>query len=170
MSSRTQGLAREPASLSSLGTRALNEELRGLARLGRQGLAERWLALYGTAPPPRTSRSLMVRAVAYKMQEKVLGGLKPQTRRVLARLTEDASLGRSSNPPAAPKLSPGTRLVREWQGVTHQVLVLEDGVLFRRQHFRSLSEVARLITGSRWSGPRFFGLNPIAGAKAHAEP
>ncbi len=112
----------------------------------------------------------MVRAVAYKMQEKVLGGLKPQTRRVLARLTEDASAGRPFTNSAAPKLSPGTRLVREWQGVTHQVLVLEDGVLFRRQHFRSLSEVARLITGSRWSGPRFFGLNPTARDKVHAKP
>ena len=166
----TRGLAREPAGLSSLSIATLNEELRGLARLGRHSLAERWVALYGAVPPPRTSRSLMIRAVAYKMQEKVLGGLKPQTRRVLVRLTEEASTSRTSVAPAAPKLRPGTRLVREWQGVTHQVLVLEDGVLFHRQHFRSLSEVARLITGSRWSGPRFFGLNPTARDKVHVEP
>jgi hypothetical protein len=128
----------------------LAEELRRLPRLSRHSLAERWTSLFGAPPPPRTSRALMIRAVAYKMQERVYGGLSPATRRLLM-----AEPGASAPPR---RLAPGTVLLREWQGVTHQVTVLEDGVLWRGKSHRSLSEVARLITGSRWSGPLFFGL------------
>jgi len=131
----------------------LTEELKTLTGLGREDLIARWVALYGGAPPPRTSRSLMIRAVAYKMQERVHGGLSTSTRRALA----DKSLTATTLPPAEAR--PGTVLLREWHGVTHQVTVVEGGVLYRGKQHRSLSAVARLITGSRWSGPTFFGLN-----------
>ena len=99
----------------------------------------------------------MVRAVAYKAQEKVLGGLKPSTRRLLL-LAPKGTSGRIAVPGMSRIARPGTVFVREWQGVSHQVTVLEEGVMFRGKRHGSLSEVARLITGSRWSGPLFFGL------------
>ena len=129
----------------------LGQKLAELTQLGRDSLTEQWAAIFGTAPPPRTSRPLMIRAVAYKMQERMFGGLPASTRRML--------LGESVTAPSRSRqVSPGTVLLREWQGATHQVIVGEDGVLYRGQRYRSLSKVARLITGSRWSGPAFFGL------------
>ena len=78
-------------------------------------------------------------------------------RRALARAGEDIARG---SPPSAPPstIKPGTRLLREWQGVTHEVIVLDDGVRYRGETWGSLSAVAREITGTRWSGPLFFGL------------
>ena len=126
----------------------------GLARLqeaSRDHLAKLWAEYFGASPPPRTSRSLMIRALAYKMQEHALGGLSAAMRRLLSEEgIRPARPGRS--------LRPGTVLIREWQGVAHQVTVGEHRVIYRGKHYRSLSAVARLITGARWSGPRFFGL------------
>jgi hypothetical protein len=131
----------------------LGTALAGLARASRHRLAEHWAEYFGAAPPPRTSRSLLIRAVAYKMQERALGGLSARTRRRLLSAERPASARRSR------ALRPGTVLVREWHGVGHQVTVLDKGVLYRGEQHRSLSQVARLITGARWSGPRFFGVN-----------
>jgi len=125
--------------------------LAGLTRASRARLAEHWAEYFGAAPPPRTSRSLMIRAVAYKMQERALGGLSAATRRLLSG-QEPAPVRRRR------ALSPGTVLIREWHGIGHQVTIIEKGVLFRGERYRSMSEVARLITGARWSGPRFFGV------------
>jgi DUF2924 family protein len=88
-----------------------------------------------------------------------LGGLKPSTRRLLERLASDARFGRPLTlSSCAPPASVGTILMRDWQGITHEVQVLDRGVLYKRKRYRSLSEVARLITGSRWSGFLLFGL------------
>jgi hypothetical protein len=132
----------------------LGEALKGFTLLDRASLAERWGSFFGASPPPGTSRSLMIRAVAYKMQERAFGGLKASTRR---KLLGDSGNGREAAS-RSHKVSPGTLLLREWQGVTHQVTVIEDGIVYRGKRYRSLSEVARVITGSHWSGPRFFGL------------
>ena len=136
----------------------LAADLASLPRLGREELLDRWRVLYGTAPPSHISRPILVRAIAYRLQERVLGGLKPATRRLLERVAEETRAGGTVTVAPIRVLKPGTRLLREWQGVTHEVIVLEDGVLFRGKRHRSLSEVARAITGSCWSGPRFFGL------------
>lgn len=132
-----------------------NEELSAAAaaleRASRDQLAELWVEYFGIAPPSRMSRALLMRAIAYKMQERVLGGLSPALRQFLA--GGDASPRRKVR-----AVSPGVVLIREWQGDTHQVTVAEHGVLYRGKQYRSLSEVARRITGARWSGPRFFGL------------
>jgi DUF2924 family protein len=135
----------------------LSEELAGLPALDPERLKERWRTLYGTEPPPRISEDLLRRAIAYRLQERALRGLKPSTRRLLQRIAEDARSRPSSAAPTR-KLSAGAVLIREWRGTSHQVTVLEDGVLFRGKRHRSLSEVARKITGNRWSGPLFFGL------------
>ena len=129
----------------------LGTALTGLERASRHRLAEHWAEYFGAPPPPRTSRSLMIRAVAYKMQERAMGGLSTATRCLLSG-QEPAPVRRRR------ALSPGTVLIREWHGVPHQVTITEKGVLFRGERYRSLSEVARLITSARWSGPRFFGV------------
>jgi len=143
----------------------LASELARLPALDRAELQARWRALYGRNAPVQISRPILIRAIAYRMQEQVLGGLKPATRRLLDKVADDLAAGRPIAA-TAPALKLGTRLLREWRGKTHEVMVLEDGVEFRGERYGSLSEVARLITGSRWSGPRFFGLtSAAAGAK-----
>ena len=127
-----------------------------LSTLDAKALRQRWLTLCGVAPPLGLGRSVIIRAIAYQIQERALGGLKPATRRVLRRFSDGAEGGQPALPPGS--VRPGTVLVREWHGTSHQVTVLETGCSWRGRRYRSLSEVAREITGTRWSGPRFFGL------------
>jgi hypothetical protein len=136
----------------------LSAEIAALESLSTTQLRERWEALYGTEPPPRASRDLLMRAVAYRIQERALGGLSASTRRLLERISDDAAARRVVRVTPTRKLRTGAILLCEWGGVQHQVTVLANGVLFRSKQYRSLSEVARIITGSRWSGPLFFGL------------
>jgi DUF2924 family protein len=99
----------------------------------------------------------MLRAIAYRIQEQAFGGLDPATRRQLDRAAADLANGRK--PSGGPiTIKPGTRLLREWGGVVHEVIVLEKSVRYQGEEWPSLSAVAREITGARWSGPRFFGL------------
>ncbi len=121
-------------------------------------LKERWRAFYSSEPPHRISRELLTRAVAYRIQEQVHGGLKPSTRRLLMRLANDARSGRPLRPEPAAAAPAGTVLMREWHGVTHEVRVLDRGALYKRKRYRSLTEVAKVITSAHWNGPRFFGL------------
>ena len=138
--------------------RAISHKLDSLPSLTIKQLKQQWRSLYSTEPPRRVSRELLTRAVAYRIQEQVLGGLKPSTRRLLERLASDARSGRPLKLLLRASASAGTVLMRDWQGITHEVKVLDRGVLYKRKRYRSLSGVARLITGSRWSGPLFFGL------------
>jgi Protein of unknown function (DUF2924) len=131
----------------------VERDLAALAELNRTALLERWRMAFGREVPPRLSRTLMEKAIAYELQVKAFGGLPARTRRAL-RAAAKAD-GRS----AISKLpSRGTRLVREWHGALHEVEVLEDGYLWRGARHRSLSAIARAITGTKWSGPRFFNL------------
>jgi len=137
---------------------ALVDEIRKLKRATAAELKQRWRALYGSEPPRRISRDLLMRAVAYRIQEQALGGLKPSTRRLLAKVAADASARRPIQTAPDLNLKPGTVLLREWHGTQHQVIVRDDGIVFNRKAYKSLSEVAYRITGTKWSGPRFFGL------------
>jgi len=139
---------------------ALNAEIAGLLQLGIEKLRERWKAMYGKAPSREIGRSFLTRAIAYRLQERAYGRLKPSTRRLLARVALETANGGSAKKPQIRKAQSGTILIREWQGKAHRVTVLDDGVSFNGKRYHSLSEVAREITGSRWSGPRFFGLRP----------
>ena len=131
-----------------------------LARLPRAALVERWQALHHTSPPKGLSRRLLIGAVAYAVQARRLGGLGPAVSRRLATIAEGKFLGAAANIVAAPKLRPGARLIREWNGSTHVVDVIDGGYVWNGEHHRSLSAIARAITGARWSGPRFFGIGP----------
>ena len=117
-----------------------------------------WRELFKEAAPSEVRRELLVRMLAYKIQEQAFGGLSTAARKRLRELA--AAFNRNSEiPPAmATRLKPGTRLIREWQGKTHQVTVAEGSFEYRGSRYSSLSEIARLITGTRWSGPLFFGL------------
>ena len=133
---------------ASMGDR-VERELAALAELDRTALLQRWR----TAAPPRLSRTLMEKAIAYDLQVKAFGGLSARIRRTLRAVAK--ADGRSS----LSKLpSRGTRLIRAWHGTVHEIEVLEDGYLWRGERHRSLSAIARAITGAKWSGPRFFGL------------
>jgi hypothetical protein len=130
-----------------------------LRQLNAEELREQWQTLFGADPPPKLRSSLLAQAIAYRLQEKALGGLKPATLRLLERIADDATVRRQvSTTPEKIRVSTGTVLIREWHGTQHQVSVLKDGFLYRAKRFRSLSRIARAITGSRWSGPLFFGL------------
>jgi Protein of unknown function (DUF2924) len=137
---------------------ALTAEIMGLSKASIEDLRESWKTLYGKEPSGHIGRSFLIRAIAYRLQEKTFGGLKPSTRRLLARVAEETAAGRSPKSPSVRKAETGTILVREWHGAAHRVTVLREGVSFKGKRYRSLSEVAREITGSRWSGPRFFGI------------
>lgn len=136
----------------------LAREIAALRVAGSANLKERWRALYRTEPPRRISRDLLIRALAYRIQERALGGLKPSTRRLLAKVATDASARRPVRVAAEPALKPGMVLLREWHGTQHQVIVRENGIAFNGKQYKSLSEVAYRITGTKWSGPLFFGL------------
>ncbi len=98
------------------------------------------------------TEGLLARGIAYELQVRQIGGLSPAERKALGALAQ----GRSNPNPGL--LKAGTRLYRSWRGVTQEILVLEGGFSWRGKSYTSLSEVARAITGTRWSGPRFFGL------------
>jgi hypothetical protein len=144
--------------ISNIDRERLAAEIAKLSSLDPRELKDRWKDLYGTEPPAKISRDLMRRAIAYRLQERAFGGLKPATLRLLDRAAEDAYARRPIDTGQVRVIKPGTALIREWNGATHQVTVLEEGVSYQNKRYHSLSEVARAITGSRWSGPLFFGL------------
>jgi hypothetical protein len=144
--------------VSDVKSEKLAQELRDLEARSDDELKDRWCSLYGTKPPQKIHRSLLIAAVAHRIQEIALGALKPSVHRHLMEAANDTATSRPSPGHLSLRPRAGTLLVREWGGVTHQAKVLEDGILFRSKRYRSLSEVARVITGSRWSGPLFFGL------------
>jgi DUF2924 family protein len=121
-------------------------------------LKARWRELFDTEPPPYNRRFLESR-LAYRIQELAYGGLKPETVERLAALAEEIG-GKSTRRARSAEERPiaGTRLVREWQGVEHSVTVRDDGYEYQGRPYKSLSAVARSITGTRWNGWIFFGL------------
>ena len=124
-------------------------------------------------PAARLSRDLLIRAIAYRIQELRYGGLSKATRRKLAALVNAPQSEGEIAPETAQKIRPGARLVREWNGRTHTVTVKEEGFTYAGRSYRSLTAIAREITGAQWSGPRFFGLarrSPATGHPSHHRP
>jgi hypothetical protein len=161
--------------LSSIGQAAnrhvVNEEaLSRLLTLDIGELRQQWRGLYKTQAPRHFSRELLVRAVAYRMQEVALGGLRPEPQRQLRRIAQQFKKTGDATMPARAELKPGTRLMREWQGRTYDVLVLDGGFSWQGTRYRSLSAIARKITGTAWSGPLFFGLKPNRAATRRPSP
>jgi len=137
----------------------LAKELANLPNIDRASLIARWQELYGTPPPVSFSHRFLVKGIAYRLQEKAFGGLKPSTKKLFKKSEPE----RNVSVPAITVKS-GTKLLREWHGTVHEVIVQDAGVLFNGKSYRSLTEVAQLITGAHWSGPRFFGLKRVRAA------
>lgn len=137
---------------------SVSEEIARLQTLSIGDLREVWRRLHQLPPPKRLSRDLLMRGISYRLQERAFGGLSKATLRRLQLYQPDRLAVERRGHCDASSVKPGTRLVREWHGVTHTVVVLDDGVEWRGKRYRSLSVVAREITGAHWSGPRFFGL------------
>jgi len=129
----------------------IKREIAALDALDRSALLHRWRFAFGRDAPPRVSRPLMQKALAYNIQVEVFGGLSSRAVRALK-----AAMKSKSARVAGRTVTRGTRLIREWNGVLHEVEVLDDGYLWHGQQHRSLSAIALAITGTKWSGPRFF--------------
>ena len=163
----------EPSSsVGQAGNRhAVNKEaLSRLLTLDIGELRQQWRGLYKTQAPRNLSRELLVQAVAYRLQELARGGLRPEPQRQLRRIAQQFKDIGAASIRARPELKPGTRLMREWQGRTYDVLVLDDGFSWQGTRYRSLSAIARQITGTAWSGPLFFGLKPNRPATRRSSP
>jgi hypothetical protein len=135
---------------------ALSDQLDALAKLPTNTLRQQWSRLYRSQPPPRMSRDLLLLAVSWKVQARALGGLGASAKRKLADMARKSNS--QERTASAIRLKPGTKLIREWHGDIHEILVLEDGFEWCGCHYRSLTQIAFQITGAHWSGPRFFGL------------
>ncbi len=135
----------------------IKRQLESLHGLDKAALRAQWFELF-KRPAPELRRDLLIRILAYRIQEQAYGGLSPRTRSRLRRLARLFEKGPRAALPSAPTIKPGTRLLRQWQGQTHVVTVIEGGFEYKGKRYASLSQIARLITGTRWSGPLFFGL------------
>ena len=142
----------------------LEKQIAALSSRPRSELVEEWVRIYGRPPPKYIKRGLIERAISWHMQAKVYGRLKPEIRRYLLQVAEanaakvaKADAEKAKGEIAVPaRFRPGMRLVREWNGTTHTVDVLDKGFAWNGKLYSSLSPIARAITGARWSGPRFF--------------
>lgn len=137
---------------------SLNARLSCLPDLHKPALADLWQRLFKTDPPPGMRKELMLRFVAYRMQEQASRSLGDGSHRRLREIANaiEADSNIASSP--RPAIKPGTRLIRQWKDQVHIVNVEPEKYEYRGARYESLSEIARLITGTRWSGPLFFGL------------
>ncbi|MBL6947567.1 MAG: DUF2924 domain-containing protein [Rhodospirillales bacterium] len=133
-------------------------EIAALDNCSLHNLRKRWSRIFNNSTPKGLSRDLIVRGLAYNIQEKVHGGLSQASRRKLRTLARQLDADDRSGFDPGAMLKPGAKLIREWQARTYTVTILQDGFEFEGRRYGSLSMIAREITGVRWSGPRFFGL------------
>lgn len=150
---------------SEAGTREnVLSELAALKTMTRDELRSRWKTLFGTTPPP-VQRTYLERRLAYRIQELAYGFMPDNTKARLDALA--AQLERNPRKPLRADNRPqiGTCLIREWQDVMHEVTVIPDGYEYQGGRYKSLSSVARRITGTRWNGPLFFGLRRSGAGK-----
>ncbi|HEY1613382.1 MAG TPA: DUF2924 domain-containing protein [Rhizomicrobium sp.] len=136
-----------------------------LVRLSSLALGElraTWMDRFRAAPPPIRSRDVLLRLMAWRIQSQVSGDLDAKTVRTLRDVAAALDRDGTYKPKIRRDLSPGVELTREWKGTIHKVTVTPDGFQHLGKRYRSLSDIARTITGTRWSGPRFFGLEQVA--------
>jgi len=137
----------------------ISDQLAALAAMSPAQLRAEWRRVY-RASPPRLTPDLLLRGIAFRLQERSLGGLSAASGSLLDRTARQLERSQKADPGVAShqSLKSGTRLVRSWNGKTYSVLVTDDGFLLDGKEFSSLSQVAAAITGAHWSGPRFFGV------------
>ena len=136
---------------------SVETEVGELTTLNIGQLRIRWRAIFKSEPPQAFGADLLRRSIAHRLQEEANGGLDRPTAKLLNQLVAQA--GKKNGKIVVPaRIKAGAILVREWKGMSHRVTVADDGFTYQGQHYPALSEIARLITGTRWNGPRFFGL------------
>jgi hypothetical protein len=145
-------------------TPAIEGEINRLRSLGLEDLRSEWRRMHDS-DAPRVSRDLLILGLGYRLQEIEHGGLGKATRRKLQTMAKALRTTGRVGPMPSLSLKPGAHLLREWHGRTHIVTVTEDGFEFAGTNYASLSKIAKKITGTHWSGPRFFGLT-TAGTQA----
>ena len=133
------------------------KHLAELPTLSKVALSELWKQLFLASPPPKLRRDLMISILAYKLQEQTFRCLSAEARSRLRHFSSGFERN-SQSTPSASHLKEGTRLVRQWRDRVHLVNVEANGYEYQGARYRSLSVIARLITGTRWSGPLFFGI------------
>jgi hypothetical protein len=144
----------------------ISAKLQELPRLPTPELLALWQELFAQPAHPRLRRNLMIPILAYRIQENAYGRLKPSTRNRLQKLAAELDQNRKAPLSLAPQLKAGTKLLRQFQGEMHEVRVGDEGFEYRGKRYESLSEIARQITGTRWSGPLFFGLKQSRNARS----
>ena len=142
--------------------RKLKTEIARLRDLDLRDLRAVWQKHYGTTAPKTLRRKILVLSIAWRIQANAAGGLKPATRKYLRQVAEAARSGVRVQPPSAGRIRAGTRLIRVWRDKTHTVTALADGFEWQGTRYRSLSEIARTMTGTRWNGLVFFGVKSNA--------
>ncbi len=140
----------------------LTPEITALRNASYADLQAKWLQHFQHRAPKRLNRDQLELGIAWKLQAQMHGGLNAKTRRRLDELAVTLETHSDPTPKRTKALRPGTRLLRAWGGETHEVLVIEEGFVWRGRTWLSLSVIAREITGTHWSGPRFFGLGRVA--------
>jgi hypothetical protein len=138
--------------------KALDVEIARLRELDVGALRARWHTVVGRRPPPHLPRHLLFRILAYRLQADLLGDLDTKSQRLLDRSKTPEKAGQRAAARRSIGVRPGTVLGREWNGQMQRVTVLEKGFAWKGKTYPSLSKIALAITGTRWNGPRFFGL------------
>ena len=136
----------------------ISARLEELPRSRTAKLRVLWQELFEKPVHPKLRREMMIPILAYRIQEKAYGGLKRSTRKRLEKLAQELERDPKAQVQTQQHIKTGTKLLRQWRGETHHVVVVDGGFVYRNQRYKSLSEIARQITGTRWSGPSFFGL------------
>jgi hypothetical protein len=147
---------------------ALEAEIARLPDLGHDELRKRWKLLFGRPAPKSLRRKFMARAVAYQMQVAAYGGLSAATKRRLREIAVAISNGDRAGVFSGVQIKPGTQLIRQWQNTTHTVMVLDEGFALDGRTCKSLSAIAKAITGTNWNGYKFFGIKRAARANKAA--
>ena len=149
---------------------AINVEIARLRDLDAKALRAQWHNILGRPAPPHLPRHLLFRMVAYRLQSDRFGDLDPQSKRALdgAEAPEKARRNATIRTARQTELKAGTILGREWNGRMHRVAVLADGFAYEGKTYPSLSKIAFAITGTRWNGPRFFGLRDKSAERSSA--
>jgi hypothetical protein len=150
---------------------AFEAEIRRLPDLGLDDLRARWKALFGNPAPQSLRRKFLARAVAYRMQVEAYGGLSSSTRKRLQAIAAGVRQGNADVAGIATTIRPGAQMLRQWKDQTHTVTALSDGFEWNGRTYKSLSAIAKEITGTNWNGYVFFGIKrPAPGNKNAAGP
>jgi len=139
-------------------------QITSLRQQSTSQLRDIWQTVYRSEAPTKLRREFLIAFLAYRLQELECGGLKKETRRHLRELARSSSRGVEQEGPRS-HLKPGTQLLRNWHGERHEVIVTDSGFEYGGGNYKSLSQIARKITGTPWSGPAFFGLRKVASDK-----